>query len=96
MAVVCHFWFGSVGVGLVCAAATRWLRGLRADLTRVHAVDFETLRQAWVMPRVLWVGAGDVSFWVWRDEIDLAQWARLRRTIRARLPGQALGLTISN
>ncbi len=48
------------------------------------------------MPRVLWVGAGDVSFWVWRDEIDLAQWARLRRTIRARLPGQALGLTISN
>lgn len=96
MAVVCHFWFGSVGVGLVCVGATRWLRGLRVDFTRVHALDFETLCQAWVLPQVLWVSAGDVSFWVWRDEIEMVQWARLRRTIRARLPGQALGLTISN
>ena len=96
LAVVCHFWFGSVGVGLVCAGATRWLRGLRADLIRIHRLDLEKVREAWVLPQVMWVSADEVSFWVWRDEIDLVQWARLRRTIRARLPDQALGLTISN
>ena len=92
---VCWFWFGVLGAGLVCIAATRWLRECRRRGEIVLELPADQLVQVWALPQVLRVQLTQGHCWVWRDELPLSEWRRLRRYLRINLPGQALGLSIS-
>ena len=89
------FWFGGLGVGLVCVGATRWLRDVRRRVAFVVKLADAQLVQVWGLPLVVRIQTVDRHYWVWRDELSAEAWAGLRRHLRTRLPGQALGLSIS-
>ena len=92
---VCAFWFGMLGIGLVCVGATRWLRELARQRSFIVILNDTELMQVWALPQVLRIQLERRHYWVWRDELAENAWRGLRRYLRTRLPGQALGFSMS-
>ncbi len=101
MGVTAAWWLGLTGVGLVLVAATPMLRRSAAGqprllhLTACAISPADGLRDYWRLPGMLCICAGGHRHWLFRDEVQPAQWSALKRYLKLQLPAQAVGLSMS-